>query len=152
MTREANKAVIRAHFQALNAGDAEAFAATHDPAGVNHAPAPFDVSPWPPAGKPFGPHEARGTLAWLRSGLADLHAEVEDLVAEGDQVVAWVRMTGNHAAGPTAGVKRVDVHHAHRFRLAGGRIVEHWAVRDDLRAMIQRGLVQPPGPPPGAIA
>jgi hypothetical protein len=25
-------------------------------------------------------------------------------------------------------------------------------VRDDLRAMIQRGLVQPPGPPPGATA
>ena len=106
-----NKEVVRRHFSALSAGDADAFAATHDPDGVNHAPAPFDLSDWPSAGKPFGPAEARETLAWLRAGSPDLN---------------------------------VDVRHAHRFRLRGGRIVEHWAVRDDLRAMLQAGVVTPP--------
>ena len=43
-----NEAVVLAHFAALNAGDADAFAATHDPSGMNHAPAPFDLSAWPP--------------------------------------------------------------------------------------------------------
>ena len=28
-----------------------------------------------------------------------------------------------------------------------GLIVEHWAVRDDLRAMLQAGIVTSPGPP-----
>ncbi len=38
---------------------------------------------------------------------------------------------------------------AHRFRLRDGRIVAHWAVRDDLRAMIQSGVIRPPLPPAG---
>ena len=63
-----NKDVVRTHFAALASGDADAFAATHDPEGRNHAPAPFDLSEWPAEGKPFGPAEARETLAWLRTG------------------------------------------------------------------------------------
>ena len=145
-----NKDVVRAHFAALNGGDADAFAATHDPRGRNHAPAPFDLSDWPPEGRPFGPDEARETLAWLRTGSPDLHAEIEDLIAEGDQVVAWIRMTGTMTGprGPVAPSGRaVDFRHAQRFRLRDGRIVEHWAVRDDLRAMIQAGVVSQPERP-----
>ena len=147
-----NKDVIRAHFAALNAGDADAFADTHDPQGRNHAPAPFDLSEWPPDGRPFGPAEARETLVWLRTGSPDLNAEIEELLAEDDQVVAWVRMTGAMTGprGPVAGSGRsVDFRHAQRFRLRNGRIVEHWAVRDDLRAMIQAGAVTPPERPTG---
>jgi predicted ester cyclase len=143
-----NKNVIRAHFAALNNGDADAFADTHDPHGRNHAPAPFDVSEWPPEGRPFGPGEARETLEWLRNGSPDLHAEIEELLAEDDQVVAWVRMRGSMTGprGPApAGGRSVDFRHAQRFRLHDGRIVEHWAVRDDLRAMIQAGVLTPPG-------
>jgi predicted ester cyclase len=142
-----NKEVVRRHFSALSAGDADAFAATHDPDGVNHAPAPFDLSDWPAEGKPFGPAEARETLAWLRAGSPDLNVDLEELIAEGDQVVAWVRMTGTMSGqrGPVPATRRpIDFRHAQRFRLRDGRIVEHWAVRDDLRAMIQAGVVTPP--------
>jgi predicted ester cyclase len=148
--KEANKAVIRQHFAALAAGDADAFAATHAPDGRNHAAAPFDLSEWPSDGKPYGPDEARSTLVWLREGLPDLRAEVEELLAEGDQVVAWVRLTGTQRGpgGPVeaASGRFVDVRHAHRFKLRDGRIIEHWAVRDDLRAMVQGGIVEPPRP------
>ncbi len=146
--QDRNKDVIRAHFAALNVGDADAFADTHDPGGRNHAPAPFDVSDWPEEGRPFGPAEARETLSWLRAGSPDLHVDVEDLIAEGDQVVAWIRMTGTATGtrGPApADGRSIDVRHAQRFRLLDGRIVEHWAVRDDLRAMIQAGVVTLPG-------
>ena len=147
-----NKDVVRALFAALNAGDADAFANTHDPQGCSHAPAPFDLSEWPSEGRPFGPAEARETVAWLRAGLPDLNAEIEELLAEDDQVIAWVRMTGTRT-GPRGSVpgdgRAVDFRHAQRFRLRNGRIVEHWAVRDDLRAMIQAGVVTPPGPPAG---
>lgn len=61
-------------------------------------------------------------------------------------------MTGTmtRPLGPaSASGRHVDFHHAHRFRLNDGLIVEHWAVRDDLRAMIQAGVVMPPGRAPG---
>ena len=137
-----NKRVVLAHFAALNAGDAEAFGATHAADGVNHAPAAFDLSDWPEEGKPFGPAQARETLIWLREGVPDSEIEVEALVAERDQVVAWIRVTGTRNGRP------IDFRHAHRFRIRDGEILEHWAVRDDPRAMLQAGVVSPPGPPP----
>lgn len=151
MSTEANKQVVRAHFAALNAGDAEAFAATHDPAGRNHAPAPFDLSEWPPEGKPFGPAEARQTFGYLRGNMPDLRVEIEDVIAEGDDVVAWIRMSGTQtgSGGPVPATGRaVDFHAAQRFRIRDGLITEHWAVRDDLRAMLQGGVLAPPGRPP----
>ncbi len=150
MTLDDNKQLIRTHFAALNGGDVEAFAATHDPAGRNHAPGPFDLSEWPPEGKPFGPPEARETFGYLRGSMPDLRVDIEDLIAEGDQVVAWIRMRGTQtgSGGPVPATGRaVDFHHAQRFRIRGGRIVEHWGVRDDLRAMLQAGLAAPPARP-----
>jgi predicted ester cyclase len=91
--------------------------------------------------------QARESFEWLRTGSPDLHVVVEDLLAEGDQVVAWIRMTGTQTGsrGPIPPTGRAfDFHHAHRFRLRDGRIVEHWAVRDDLRAVAQAGVVTPP--------
>jgi ketosteroid isomerase-like protein len=140
--RDRNKAVIEAQVRALDAGDVEAFAATHAEGGFNHAPAPFDLTDWPPEGKLFGPKEARETLPYIRSFSPDLRVELEELLAEGDQAVAWIRFTGTTPTG-----RRVDFHHAQRFRLRDGLIVEHWAVRDDLRVMVQAGVVTPPGPP-----
>lgn len=140
---ERNRATIRAHFAALDSDDGDAFAATHATDARNHAPAAFDMIPYPAEGKPFGPREARETFDWLRGNWRDLRIEVEHLLAEGDQVVAWVKFLANSPDG-----RPIEIHHAHRFRLAGGLIVEHWAVRDDLRAMLQAGIIQPPGPPP----
>jgi predicted ester cyclase len=150
--QDRNKDVVRALAAALTSGDADAFAGLHDPQGRNHAAAPFDLSEWPAEGKPFGPAEARETFTWLRTGSSDLQAEVEELLAEDDQVVAWFRITGTMTGplGPApASGNQVDFRQAQRYRLRDGRIVEHWAVRDDLRAMIQSGVVMPPGRPTG---
>lgn len=97
-----NKSLVRAHFEALETGNYASLDRLHDSAGRNHAPGPFDLSEWPAEGRPFGPAEVRATFEWLRAGAADLHVEVEDLIAEGDQVDAWVRITGTQtgAGGP----------------------------------------------------
>ena len=43
--------------------------------------------------------------------------------------------------------KRFIARQSHWFRVADGKLVEHWATRDDLTAMLQLGVVQPPGGP-----
>jgi len=67
-------------------------------------------------------------------------------------------MTGTHRGKPTLpevfsgmlkGVeptgKRAEVLHFHSFRVRGGQIAEHAAVRDDLGMLIQLGLIKRPG-------
>ena len=44
---------------------------------------------------------------------------------------------------PTPQGAKTSVEMVHIWRLANGKIVEHWAVRDDLGLMIQLGVVSP---------
>jgi predicted ester cyclase len=143
-----NKAAVLVHFAALQTGDFSALRTVHADTGRNHAQSPFDLSAWPEEGVPFGPAEVQETFEWLRRAMPDLRVEMEALVAEADHVIAWVRIQGTQTVqeGAARGIGgSVDFRHAHRFRLENGRIVEHWAVRDDLRALIQAGVVSPPG-------
>lgn len=149
-TAETNKEVVRRHFDALNSRDYGDLANIHHSDGRNHAKAAFDLSEWPSEGVPFGPEEVRGTFEWLTAGFPDLRVGVLDLVGEADKVVARIRMTGTHEGefvglAPTGA--RWDFEHVHIFRLADGRIAEHWAVREDLKAMLQLGVLAPPVPP-----
>jgi hypothetical protein len=56
---EANKQVVRTHFQALNDTNYKLLDRIHDPQGRNHAMATFDLSAWPEEGVPFGPRESK---------------------------------------------------------------------------------------------
>jgi predicted ester cyclase len=150
MTDE-HKAIVRQWFALFNTGDFSALEAIHSDDCRNHAPGPFDVEPWPAEGRTFGRDEFRGTVEWIRRNQPDLRVEVEHLVCEADQVVAWVRAAGTPTGvgGPIPPTgRRVDFAQAHRFRIRNGRVVEHWAVRDDLRSLIQAGVVTPPAGPP----
>ncbi|GAA1952287.1 ester cyclase [Amycolatopsis minnesotensis] len=105
----------------------------------------------------------RPGVAWWREVRTKLDAmfsetsvTVHDLVAEGDRVAARFTVTGVHSgdgmpqlgAVPATG-KRFEWAHMHLFRFSGaGRIIEHWAVRDDLGPAIQLGLAEPVSPPP----
>ncbi len=65
-------------------------------------------------------------VAW-RSGMPDLHAEIELMAAEGDLVAVRVRVEGTHTAdylgvAPTGRTVRGTLAYFDRF--AGGRIVE----------------------------
>ena len=48
---------------------------------------------------------------------------------------------------PSTG-KRFTTRQGHWFIVADGKLAEHWATRDDLTAMLQLGVVRPPGRSP----
>lgn len=78
------------------------------------------------------------------SAFPDLKATVEDMVAEGDKVVTrWV-MNGTHEGlihGIPATQKRVTVKGITIKRIASGKIVEEWSVKDMLGSMQQLGVI-----------
>ena len=144
MSTERNKERVREWFEVFNTGHFSGVAALHAEECRNHAPAPFDTTLWPSDGRPFGVEEFRGTVEWIRRSQPDLHVEIERMLAEGDEVIAWIRASGTAtgAAGPIPPTgASIEFAQAHRFRFVNDRIVEHWAVRDDLRSMIQARVI-----------
>ncbi len=145
--RSSGEAAVREWFGVFNTGDYEVLERIHSDTCRNHAPGPFDLSEWPTEGRTFGVAEIRGTIEWIRSNQPDVHVDVEHVLVDRDQVVAWVRATGTPtgAGGPIPPTgKPLNFAQAHRFRMERGRIVEHWAVRDDLLSLIQAGVIQQP--------
>jgi predicted ester cyclase len=73
---------------------------------------------------------------------------IELLVAENDLVVAYMTITRTlhdelRAFGFTfpGDGRSYTVRHVHIYRIAGGKIREHWAVRDDLAMLRQLGAL-----------
>ena len=96
-------------------------------------------------GDPFparGPEDVKRIVRMLRGMLPDLQIEVETLVAEGDMVVSRYTATATDTVGymgmPPTG-KRIRTAAMQMFRVADGKIVESWAVRDDLGVLRQLG-------------
>ena len=74
------------------------------------------------------------TFSKAREAFPDMRVTVEDMIAEGDRVAARVSMRGTHlgefmGVAPTG--KRVEVRALDMFRIADGKIVEHWGHADD---------------------
>ena len=147
---EANKELVRRHFEEIfNRKDLAVADELMAEDYLEHAVAPFGQAE---PGKVNGPAAMRQTAQWLLAQFPDLHMTVETIIAEGDTVAARVFSEGtnlgrlNGVVPPTG--KRFAARQSHWFRVAGGRLAEHWATREDLVAMLQLGVVQPPGPQP----
>ena len=110
----------------------------------------------PPAARVPGPPGFYATALWLRAAFADLAFEVHEVVAEGDLVVIHNTMSGRHhgpmveytAAGEVGDVfpptgRTFATTQTHWFRLADGKVIEHWANRDDIGTAKQLGWVPP---------
>ena len=112
---------------------------------VEHALAPFGSDE---PGHVDGPDHMRGVVTWLVDQYPDLRMQVAAAIGEGDLVAVRVVSEGtntgklNGVLPPTGRAFRAE--QSHWYRVSGGKLVEHWAVRDDLRTMQQLGLV--PGP------
>src|SRR5919197_4806861 len=97
-----------------------------------------------PPGSPQGPEGLRETITWLRGLWGPMRFEVEDEIAEGDRVVARVLMHGRHVGeflGKEPTGKEFATKQIHIWRLADGKVIEHWSVRDDLGQALQLGLL-----------
>ena len=90
-------------------------------------------------------------LAAELSAAPDASNVIEFMVAEGDLVVAFMTITRTVRSATTILGYAVEgqgqsytVHHVHIYRIADGKIVEHWALRDDISMLRQLGVLHPP--------
>ena len=92
-----------------------------------------------------GAEALKQVFAMLLRAFPDLHVTVEDLIAEGDKVVARNSVTGTHQGEymglPPTG-RTVTYNEIFIFRFADGRIAETWGVVDVLSQMKQLGVIQ----------
>jgi predicted ester cyclase len=110
----------------------------------------------PPSSRVRGPAGFYSTAMWLRAAFADLHYDIHYAAANGDLVAVNSTMNGRHvgtfvvyrdngeidAAFPPTG-KTFAMAQSHWFRVKDGKIIEHWATRDDLGQARQLGWLPP---------
>ena len=108
------------------------------------------------AGEIFVPDYAEAAeqeAADFRQGFPDVVSTIEDLIAEGDKVVArWTsRAThkGEYMGVPPTG-KEVEFTGISVYRIEGGKIAESWNAEDELGLMRQIGAFPEPGRSEGA--
>jgi predicted ester cyclase len=87
---------------------------------------------------------ARRIWEWLLSVFPDHRFDVEDAAADGETVAVRGTCNATHE-GELMGIaptgKRFAVQQSHWFQVVDGKLVEHWAVRDDLSMMQQLGVM-----------
>jgi steroid delta-isomerase-like uncharacterized protein len=97
---------------------------------------------------PPGPEGVKQIFTMFRHAFPDFNVTVEDMVAEGDKVVARLTVRGTHKGefmgiAPTG--KQITISVIDIARIASGKIVERWGAEDNLGMMQQLGVVPPPG-------
>lgn len=141
MSIEENKALVRQIAAAMNAHDPDALALLIAPDATNH-------------GRPVGREGFRRTIAEILATFPDWHDTIEEIIAEGDAVVARNLSTATHLGAPSAipihnmlGIaptgKPVVMRSIHIWHFRDGLAISHAAVRDDLETMKQIGLWPP---------
>jgi predicted ester cyclase len=91
---------------------------------------------------------AKQEAADFRQGFPDVESTLEDLIAEGDKVVARWRAQATHQGeymGISATGNRVEFTGISVYRIDRGKIAESWNVSDDLGLMRQIGAVPESG-------
>ncbi len=82
------------------------------------------------------------TAGSLHTAFPDQVSVEESIVAQGDRVVARLRLEGTHKGsfrGTEATQNRIEVRVYREYRLANGRIAEHWALLDTASLLRQIG-------------
>jgi hydroxyacylglutathione hydrolase len=135
------KATMTAYFEALANQDLDAIAAAWAPDGVCHIAGQQDA---------HGPDGVRAWWAEFFGSLPDLRFEVEELIAEGDQVaVRWTAKGTFAGPGSLQGVEptyaRLDLEGLDIFRVREGRILTEHAYTDGATLARQIGLLPPVG-------
>jgi predicted ester cyclase len=138
----ANLFLVQQEHEALNSGDVNAAAEIFAEDSRNH-------------GRQVGRAGVRAVLNDIQSTFPDFQMTILNSVVEGEWVVVRCTFSGTHRGvgripvngGMLVGVQptgmRFEVQHVHMYQLRNGKIVEHFANRDDLGMMRQLGLLPP---------
>ena len=102
------------------------------------------VSHGAPPGLPPGKEGVRIWASIFRKAFPDVRSIAEDVIVEGDKVVerftAWGTFNGEFMGIPPTG-KAGSTTGINIFRVANGKIVEHWGNSDDLGMMQKIGVI-----------
>lgn len=137
---EENKAVVRRFYdEVVNGGDLDKIDELCSPDLVEHEQVPgFEGS---------GREIVRAWFSMFRGAFPDLHADVKQLVAEGDLVAAFATFSGTHQ-GEFMGIpptgKQITLPLVDLVRFRDGVAVEHWGVSDSGAMLQQLGVIPAP--------
>ncbi|HSH80625.1 MAG TPA: ester cyclase [Herpetosiphonaceae bacterium] len=139
MTVEANKKVaLRFYEEIFNRGNIDA---------ADELVAPDVVDHNAPPGLPPGLEGAKLLFGMFHTAFSQLHVTVDDLIAEGDKVVARGTMRGTHT-GPFMNIpptgKEFEIDWIDIYRIANGKQVEVWHLEDVLKLLQQLGAIPMP--------
>jgi predicted ester cyclase len=95
-----------------------------------------------------GPRFLAELIEAQRRAFPDMRFATIQTLADRDWVITRSRWSGSFRepfsfiglAGVEPTGRLFDVNHVHAFRLSAGKVVEHWAVRDDLTMHTQLGV------------
>ena len=131
-TSDTNKQLARDYFTAFLAADERWWNEHIAPDFRRHDPGlPFEV---------VGPVGVKKLADALLPGIPDMALPIEDVVAEGDKVLVRLRVTGSHGGdlmGVPATGRPIDIPVMDLFAIRDGRLVEHWALLDNLGLLRQ---------------
>lgn len=139
MKESTNKMAFTRFADAVNTGDMALISKTIDefvePHALIRTPLPIEAT---------GPALLKEVFGRLHRAFPDLHITVEDLIAEGDKVVARDTVTGTHQGEymglPPTG-KFITYNEIVICRFADGRIAETWGVVDVVSQLRQLGAL-----------
>jgi steroid delta-isomerase-like uncharacterized protein len=142
MSIEEGKAVYRRFVEeVINQGQFEVVSELFSPDYVDHSS---------PAGAPAGLEGVKAVQGLFRTGFPDVHFTIEKLAGEGDKVATRVQGHGTNSGpflGRPATGKEATWESMGIFRIANGKIVEHWGVPDLFSLLQQLGAIPAPGQP-----
>ena len=129
MIAEKNKDLIKQYYFLFNKGDDIPFENFFSATFTDHNGFP---------GQAAGPDGVKkGYEVWSRA-FPDNHAEIADMIAEGDKVVVRTVATGTHL-GEFLGIaptnKKIRIEAISIFRLSEGKIQERWGLTESDKLM-----------------
>lgn len=138
MSTEEHKALIRRFWESFNQG-------RDDQTDLYYAP---EIVCYMGGGQPLRGLEAnKAMLAGFRAAFSGIRVSVQDLIAEGDRVVARWTCSMQHTGefqGIPASHAEVTITSIEIYRIVNGRIVEQWSEMDNMSLLQQMGAFPTP--------
>ena len=137
MYLQQNKALVRHLFEVINNGELDQLRDLVDANVVDHNAVIFM--------QPEGPGAVEDGIRLLRQGFPDLRINIEELVAEGDRVVARLTMSGTNT-GEYRGLPAPTQQHFRSeaiaiLRIADAKVTEIRGTADRLGMLTQLGIL-----------
>ncbi len=138
MLTEENKSIMRRFYEeVMNQKNLAAIDDFLAPNFVNHSASQLGLTGG-------GIEHVKQYVSMVLKVFPDLHYTVEDLIAEGDKIVARITVSGTQQGAfmgiPSTG-KHVTISDIEIFRITNGKAVENWVQVDFLGLLQQLGVV-----------